>query len=45
MKRIVWISVVLFATQLLAQSAIPAGTILPVRLNTSLNSRKVKPGK
>src|ERR1700733_14544029 len=45
MKRIVWIGVVMFATQMWAQSAIPAGTILPVRLNTSLNSRKVKPGQ
>jgi len=30
---------------LLAQSAIPVGTILPVALNSSLNSRKVKPGQ
>jgi hypothetical protein len=37
--------VFLFATQFWAQGAIPAGTILPVRLNTSLNSRKVKPGQ
>jgi hypothetical protein len=45
MKRILWISLIVFATQLLAQSAIPAGTILPVRLNSSLNSRKVKIGR
>jgi len=29
----------------LAQSTVPAGTILPVSLSTSLNSRKVKPGQ
>lgn len=29
----------------LAQTAIPAGTILPVDLNTSLNSKKTKPGQ
>ncbi|HVR24500.1 MAG TPA: hypothetical protein VMU26_14390 [Candidatus Polarisedimenticolia bacterium] len=45
MKRIALISLVVFATQSLAQSAVPAGTVLPVRLNSSLNSRKVKPGQ
>jgi len=30
-------------TESLAQNAIPAGTILPLQLNTSLNSRKAKP--
>jgi hypothetical protein len=45
MKRILWIALIMSATQLLAQSTIPAGTILPVRLNSSLNSRKTKPGK
>ena len=44
MKRILGIALIMFTTQLLAQSAIPAGTILPVRLNSSLNSRKTKPG-
>jgi hypothetical protein len=39
------IGVFLFGAQLWAQSAIPAGTILPVRLNTSLNSRKINPGQ
>jgi hypothetical protein len=33
------------ATGLLGQDAIPAGTILPLRLNSSLNSRTSKPGK
>jgi hypothetical protein len=45
MKRIVWISLIMFAADLFAQSAIPAGTILPVALNSSLNSRKVKAGQ
>jgi hypothetical protein len=45
MKRILLIGVFAFATQLFGQSAIPAGTILPVRLNSSLNSRKVKTGQ
>jgi hypothetical protein len=45
MKRILLISLFVFATQLFGQSAIPAGTILPVRLNSSLNSRKVKTGQ
>jgi len=45
MKRILWISLIMFAAQVFAQSAIPAGTILPVALNSSLNSRKVKPGQ
>jgi hypothetical protein len=35
----------MFATQLLAQSTIDAGTILPVRLNSGLNSHKAKPGQ
>jgi hypothetical protein len=45
MKRILWISLILFSAQLFAQNAIPAGTILPVGLNTSLKSGKVKPGQ
>ena len=45
MKRILWISLIIFTAKLLAQSAIPVGTILPVALNSSLNSRKVKPGQ
>jgi hypothetical protein len=34
-----------FSGGLLAQNAIPAGTILPVQMNTSLNSKKSKPGQ
>jgi hypothetical protein len=46
MKRILWVSLIVFASRwLLAQNAIPAGTILPVRLESSLNSRKVKTGQ
>ncbi len=45
MKRILWISLIMFGAELFAQSAIPAGTILPVALNSSLNSRKVKAGQ
>lgn len=36
---------VLFSTALSAQQAIPNGTIIPVRLNTSLDSAKAKPGQ
>jgi len=45
MKRILWMSLILFSSQLFAQSAIPAGTILPVALSCSLNSRKLKSGQ
>ncbi|MGA8490222.1 MAG: hypothetical protein WB711_07355 [Terriglobales bacterium] len=44
-KRILGIGLILFAAELFAQSAIPAGTILPVALNSSLNSRKLKAGQ
>jgi hypothetical protein len=45
MKRILWISLIMFSVQVFAQSGIPGGTILPVALNASLNSRKAKPGQ
>ena len=45
MKDVVWTSLIMFTTHLFAQTAIPAGTILPVALNSSLNSRKTKPGQ
>ncbi len=45
MKRILWISLVILTAELFAQSSIPVGTILPLALNSSLNSRKVKPGQ
>ncbi len=35
----------LFAAASLAQNVIPSGTILPVKLNTSLNSKKSKAGQ
>jgi len=45
MTRLVVILFFIFPALLLAQSAIPPGTILPVSLNSSLNSRKVTPGQ
>jgi hypothetical protein len=45
MKRMLWIGLMLFSPHLFAQGAIPAGTILPIALNSSLNSRKVKAGQ
>ncbi|MGA7399451.1 MAG: hypothetical protein WCC99_21320 [Candidatus Sulfotelmatobacter sp.] len=45
MKMILGITLILFATQVLGQSSIPPGTILPVQLNSSLNSRKLRPGQ
>jgi hypothetical protein len=45
MKRIFWLSLIMLSMNLFAQNTIPAGTIVPVALNSSLNSRKVKPGQ
>ncbi len=45
MKHVLGIVVIMFATQLLAQSPIPDGTILPVRLDSSLNAGKMKTGQ
>jgi hypothetical protein len=45
MKRIFWFSLIMLSMDLFAQNTIPAGTIVPVALNSSLNSRKVKPGQ
>ncbi len=45
MSRIFCVVLIVVATQVLAQSAIPGGTILPVRLDTSLNSRREKVGQ
>jgi len=45
MKRVWCISLIMLAAQLFAQATIPAGTILPVALNSSLNSGKVKAGQ
>ncbi len=45
MKRILAIVFVLFGAQVMAQSVIPDGAILPVRLNSSLNAGKVKVGQ
>jgi hypothetical protein len=45
MKRMFWLSLIILSMDLFAQNTIPAGTIVPVALNSSLNSRKVKPGQ
>jgi hypothetical protein len=45
MKRIFCLSLIMLSMDLFAQNTIPVGTILPVALNSSLNSRKVKPGQ
>jgi hypothetical protein len=45
MKRVLLIGFALLAANLFAQSAIPAGTVLPVALNSSLNSQKLKAGE
>jgi hypothetical protein len=45
MKRMLRVFLILFSAQLFGQNTIPAGTILPVALNSSLNSRKVKVGQ
>jgi len=45
MKPIFWLSLIMLSMDLFAQNTIPAGTIVPVALNSSLNSRKVKPGQ
>jgi hypothetical protein len=43
-RMLLWVSLT-FAANLFAQNAIPPGTILPVSLRCSLNSRKLKPGQ
>jgi hypothetical protein len=45
MRRVLLASLVVFSVQVFAQTAIPVGTILPARLNSSLNSRKTKTGQ
>ncbi len=47
MKHILFLSMamLIFTMQLRAQDAIPAGVLLPVRLNSSLDSGRVKPGR
>ena len=45
MKRIICISLIMFSARLFAQITIPPGTILPVALNSSLNSRKARVGQ
>jgi hypothetical protein len=45
MNRILLVYLFTLSAGLLAQDTIPAGTILPVRLNTPLSSAKTKPGE
>jgi hypothetical protein len=45
MKRALLLSFVALSTTMSAKNAIPAGTILPVQLSSSLDSRKSKPGQ
>ncbi|MGA7291948.1 MAG: hypothetical protein WBW53_18015 [Terriglobales bacterium] len=45
MKNLVVVVSLLFPWGLMAQSKIPTGTILPVRLNSSLRSNKAKPNQ
>ncbi len=44
-KNIVFVCLLVFCSGLFAQDAIPAGTILPVELNSSIRSDKAKPGQ
>jgi hypothetical protein len=45
MKQFLFVTLIAFSTQLLAQDKIPAGTILPVQLNSSLRSDKARVGE
>jgi len=44
-KTLIVVLSLLFSSAMLAQNAIPAGTILPVQLSSSLKSGKSKPGQ
>ena len=45
MKSLAVLSFLILSSALSAQDAIPAGTILPVQLNSSLKSNRVRPGQ
>ncbi len=45
MKRMLLSSILLLAAATFAQSTVPSGTILPAKLNSSLNSKKSKAGQ
>ena len=45
MKPTLFVTLMMLSTQLLRQNTIPVGTILPVQLNSSLRSDKVRPGQ
>ena len=40
-----WLGLLLFSANAIAQDAIPSGTVLPLRLNSSLNSQKSRSGQ
>jgi len=45
MKQFLFVSLIAFSTQMLAQVKIPVGTVLPVQLNSSLRSDKARAGE
>jgi hypothetical protein len=45
MKQFLFVTLIAFSTQLLAQDKIPVGTILPVQLNSSLRSHEARAGE
>jgi hypothetical protein len=45
MKQFLFVTLIAFSMQLLAQDKIPAGIILPVQLNSSLRSDKARVGE
>ena len=45
MRRVWFVALLVFATPAIAQEVIPAGIVLPLQLNSSLNSTKVQPGQ
>ncbi|HXW89377.1 MAG TPA: hypothetical protein VEK33_02415 [Terriglobales bacterium] len=45
MQRVTFATFLLFAAASFAQNVIPGGTILPIKLNSSLNSKKSKAGQ
>ena len=45
MKQFLFVTLIVFSTQLSAQDKIPVGTILPVQLNSSLRSDKARVGQ
>ena len=44
MKQLLFVTLIVFSAQLLAQNVIPVGTILPVRLDSSLRFDQARAG-